>query len=483
MADIDKRLKYYNGQFLQQQDFTAEQEYHLDRLRRHNRQLHQPGIAEGLTVTATPGATSASVSPGTALDREGRQIVLTEPFNVAFASLANQWVLVVISYDEEESDQSTVGDEGMTRWTERPDVDVIPESGAPPEDVRIRLARLRIASNGTIAEHDTTVRTLAGVRLRPQETVERLRLSRQAVSTNLWPVLSSGAAGRADLAGDFNVTGNILVGGTVDGRDIAADAGLNDTHRGRTDNPHGVTAAQVGAITSIAGVSNPGGNITLNGASGISIAGNDSTNTITFTGGSPTSIDGVSNPGGNIDFVGQNGISITPDNNGKLIAFSTSPGAIGALPAGDYLKRSLAYLYISNNEGHGTVKTVTCNFEPKYVVATANINTILGGYYHTIASPGFCRIENTGSWYNWCHRTYLTRYTGAPYFEHYTYAASVGIASASVYDYTQSPSAQNYLNLRISQVTSSGFTVTVDRSNYTGREVYIWIEMQFAIFG
>ena len=64
----EKRLRYYNGQFLQEQDFTAEQEYHLDRQRRHNRQLHTYGIAEGLTVTAGVGATSAVVSPGTAVD-------------------------------------------------------------------------------------------------------------------------------------------------------------------------------------------------------------------------------------------------------------------------------------------------------------------------------------------------------------------------------------------------------------------------------
>ena len=48
MADADKRLRYFNGQFLQQEDFADEQTYHLDRQRRHNRDLHTPGIAEGL---------------------------------------------------------------------------------------------------------------------------------------------------------------------------------------------------------------------------------------------------------------------------------------------------------------------------------------------------------------------------------------------------------------------------------------------------
>lgn len=483
MADIDKRLKYYNGQFLQEQDFTAEQEYHLDRMRRHNRQLHVAGIADGLAVTATVGTTSASVAPGTALDRDGRQIVLSAPFSVAFSSLTNQWVLVVISYGQEESDDATVGDAGKTRWLERPQVAAIPESGAPPEDVRIRLARLRIAANGTIAEQDMTVRTLAGVRLRPEETLERLRLSRQGVSSNLWPVLSSGAASRADLAGDLSVNGNILVTGNVDGRDVSADGAVNDTHRGRTDNPHGVTAAQVGAPASVAAVANPGGNIAVTGASGITVAGNNTTKTITVTGGSPVSIDGVSNAGGNIDFVGQGGISITPDNTGKLIAFSTSPGAIGALPAGDYLRRSLGYLYFGTGDGNGATKSVSCGFQPRFIWATAQISVVLGGYYNAISSSGCARIDSTSSWGQYCQRVYIQRYSYAPYFGQYGYAGAYGIASGHYNDYTLNPSPQNYFNFTISQVTSSGFSVAFERTNYSGAEAYFWIEIQFAILG
>jgi hypothetical protein len=451
MADIEKRLKYYNGQFLQEQDFTAEQEYHLDRARRHNRQLHVPGVAEGLNVTATVGATSASVSPGTALNNEGQLIVLAQPRNVAFEeALKGQWTLVVISYAQEGSDDATVGDAGKTRWLERPEVKAILETGAPSADIRIRLARLRIAANGTIAEVDTTVRTLAGVKLRPEETLERLRLSRQGVTASQWPVLSSGAAGRADLAGALavngalSVTGNITVTGNVDGRDVSADGALNDTHRGRIDNPHTVTAAQVGAIASI---------------------------------------DGVSNPGGNIDFVGQGGISITPDDAGNLIAFSTSPAALGALPAGDYLKRATSYLYFGTGDGNGAAKVVTCNFQPKYVWATAHITTVLGGYYHTVISPGFARIESTSSWSQSCHRTYVTRYAGAPYFSQYGSAGVNGIAAGYYYDNTQSPNPQNYFTFTISQVTSTGFTVTFERTNYTGSEAYFWMEIQLAILG
>jgi hypothetical protein len=44
----ENRVRYFNGQFLQEEDFQVEQAYHLDRQRRHNRTLHTPGIADGL---------------------------------------------------------------------------------------------------------------------------------------------------------------------------------------------------------------------------------------------------------------------------------------------------------------------------------------------------------------------------------------------------------------------------------------------------
>ena len=396
MPEVIKRLKYYNGQFLQEPDFTAEQEYHLDRQRRHNRQLHVPGIADGLAVTV--GTTSVSVAPGTAIDGQGRQIVLDAARTVGFASALNgQSALVVISYAEEASDDATVGDAGKTRWKEAPLVEAILESSAPPPTDRIPLARLQISSTGTIAQQDLTVRAPAGARLRPDEVLEHLRLSRQGVSASQWPVLSSGAPSQADLAGSLNVTGNILlsgnvvVTGNVDGRDVSADGALNDTHRGRTDNPHNVTAAQAGALASIAGVANPGGNVVLTGATGISISGNTATKTVTFTGGAPTSIDGVSNPGGNIDFVGQGGILITPDNTNKLIAFNTD-----LTQSGTYLRRALSSASFSQNDADGATRTINVGFRPKFIWMEGQSYAYLSGTYGGPIS-GFCRCDDGGT--------------------------------------------------------------------------------------
>ena len=49
-----KRIKYFNGLFLKEQDFITEQNYHLGMRRRHNKRLHTPGIAYGLKVTPFP---------------------------------------------------------------------------------------------------------------------------------------------------------------------------------------------------------------------------------------------------------------------------------------------------------------------------------------------------------------------------------------------------------------------------------------------
>ena len=54
--DVVKRVRFFDGQYLQDQDFVDEQHYHIDRQRRHNRTLHVGGIADGLGVTSVVGA-------------------------------------------------------------------------------------------------------------------------------------------------------------------------------------------------------------------------------------------------------------------------------------------------------------------------------------------------------------------------------------------------------------------------------------------
>ncbi|MFB2875384.1 hypothetical protein [Floridanema aerugineum] len=170
---VTKRLRYFNNQFLQEQDFIDEQNYHVDRQRRHNRLLHTPGIADGLTVTASAGATDAQVSPGTAIDGKGRQILLSQSQPVAVKDNQGnlfkdqQKVFLVISYFEQESDDPPAGGgEGKTRWLEQPKIECYEQTNVPSdENTYLRLALLTIGTDGKIVSVDLSVRKLAGSKI------------------------------------------------------------------------------------------------------------------------------------------------------------------------------------------------------------------------------------------------------------------------------------------------------------------------------
>lgn len=80
LINITDRPNYYAGQYLLEDDFELEQQYHVDRLRRHHRLLHVAGIVHGLEVSwvDSPTNTKLQVTAGTAIDADGRQIVLAQ---------------------------------------------------------------------------------------------------------------------------------------------------------------------------------------------------------------------------------------------------------------------------------------------------------------------------------------------------------------------------------------------------------------------
>jgi hypothetical protein len=70
-------MHYFDHQFLRTGDFDTAQTYHVDRLRQHNRLLHQAGIIDGLTVTRLATfPRRVRVAPGRALDQAHREVVL-----------------------------------------------------------------------------------------------------------------------------------------------------------------------------------------------------------------------------------------------------------------------------------------------------------------------------------------------------------------------------------------------------------------------
>jgi hypothetical protein len=286
MADEIKRLHYFDHQFLRAADFTDEQEYHLQMRRRHQRVLHTAGIAEGLVLSFASGASRATLSAGAAVDGSGREIVLAaNTQTVDLSGFGGKTVYVTISHDEQETDPtSETGVTGNTRWTESPLVGV---TESPPSDPSrdLIVGRVTVGADGKITATDDGVepnrRRSAGA-VGGDLEVRGLALTDPGVAPSQWPRMRLGAPSTAALQGDLHVSGDVDTTGTVDGRDVSADGTALDGHLGRTDNPHGTTAAQVGAPTSVSGVHNAGGDIGVFVTDAISISADNAAARITI---------------------------------------------------------------------------------------------------------------------------------------------------------------------------------------------------------
>lgn len=361
MAERDKRLRYYNGQFLQEQDFTDEQQYHLDRQRRHNRLLHSYGIADGLAVTAEAGSTSVAVHPGTAIDKDGRTIVLTEVRSVEFEAADSKPLLVVIAYSEEPSDPARVGDAGNTRWFERPEVQVIPETEALEEDIQIRLARLHLDKNGAVTQHDKTVRRSAGKlgagTLEVQNPLgDEAQFIQDQNGNESSLAIGAGKVGIGtnDLKHVLTVAGNVSSGPMVEARSQGNEASVRyvnnnggvwhagvgprnnfffwseETGEGALFTPEGVLNAQGVKLSSQGVAADVTGDLSVTGKVLVSgtVDGRDiSADGTTLDTLASSTIDGV-RLGGNINLVGQFGIAVTGNDAAKEITIANAPGTL-----------------------------------------------------------------------------------------------------------------------------------------------------------
>jgi hypothetical protein len=85
--ELLKRPNYFTGRLLDAATFQSEQEYLLEKHRRHNRKLHGFGIVSGLEVRVNAIAGSDGdcivVEPGYAIDRHGEEIAVSECVRLA----------------------------------------------------------------------------------------------------------------------------------------------------------------------------------------------------------------------------------------------------------------------------------------------------------------------------------------------------------------------------------------------------------------
>ena len=221
MAEM-KRVNYFTYQFLVEKDFDDEQAYHVGMRRSHNRALHSWGVVEGLEVSAS-GAQEVTISPGMAIDREGREIVLpadpaASPVDLSTFDPETD-VYLTIEYREvfDEADHYTSGGvDNYTRTTERPNL--VAQSTAPsPSSTAILLARVPLDGSGIVGIPDNSVRKVAGIAPWSDIEARSLTLIDPNVVNAGWPRMRLGAANRADVEGSLRVSGHLNVEGTIQG--------------------------------------------------------------------------------------------------------------------------------------------------------------------------------------------------------------------------------------------------------------------------
>lgn len=231
-GDPIERLHYFDHQFLRQADFTDEQEYHIRMRRLHNSRMHTWGVAEGLLLSASVNDTSVTVSPGVAIDSQGREIVLPKAGSADISGVtgAAKRVLITISYAEQQAVPATdPGVTGFTRCIESPLIGVRDAAPADPS-LTLVLGTVEVTAGKVTGAPNAQGRRAAGVVAGDLEA-NTLR------------------ARTATLTAGLDVTGNIAVSGSVDGRDVGNDGSRLDAHLSVTNgNPHGTTAQQVGAL-------------------------------------------------------------------------------------------------------------------------------------------------------------------------------------------------------------------------------------------
>lgn len=101
-----ERPRYFAGKLVTAEDFELEQRYHIEKRRLLNRMLRGAGIVSGLGVVEGKQGTVV-VAPGFALDPHGREILVSEPQQLAIPDCGEP-VSICLRYTEVETDRGTI---------------------------------------------------------------------------------------------------------------------------------------------------------------------------------------------------------------------------------------------------------------------------------------------------------------------------------------------------------------------------------------
>jgi hypothetical protein len=147
---IEQRPHYYRGQLLLEDDFLAEQNYHVNARLRHNLHLHGWGIVHGLTVSRE-SAVSIKIAPGFAVDVLGREILVNEFQHITVTGFGpNEQVTVRLIYQEVEDSLEAGDDRDQKRKACYASITV---QRASEKNEALILAGIQLDQQGQIGEN------------------------------------------------------------------------------------------------------------------------------------------------------------------------------------------------------------------------------------------------------------------------------------------------------------------------------------------
>ena len=182
-------------------------------------------------------------------------------------------------------------------------------------------------------------------------------------AAKIQPALVSSINGVSHDGGNVDLVPQNAI--TLHADDVSNTVCIGETHSARTDNPHNTTAAQAGALVSVEGVSNPGGDINLVPGTNITINHDDSANNITISSNS-WGLNGNAGTTPGLHFVGtRDNVPLELKVNGAR-ALRLEPTATSINIIGGYYDNSITSDVdggtIGGGGAYGSLNTVTDNF-------------------------------------------------------------------------------------------------------------------------
>jgi hypothetical protein len=211
-----KRLNYFTGQFLKENDFKDEQSYHIEALSNHNKYVHSWGIASGLDVSHDKTKKHIILDEGMAIDRSGRQIILEKPIKIDIPKESESPVFLIISLRTNETDPATETDfSGNTRILEEPLIE-FGQKMPDEKSMNVFLAEIKLdPENKTILSIDKTNRKIIG--LSDDIKVKSITFD-QKKGQDEWPIIRGMEGKHVDLeikSRNTSLTGDVHVVGTL----------------------------------------------------------------------------------------------------------------------------------------------------------------------------------------------------------------------------------------------------------------------------